>query len=158
VTPFRIRKDAKNWFRDLRATEFKTDFDAFYFCFIAGITTGNKDTNITVSDTDELVAYFPDRYRSRGRLLVALFLTRELRERGVGMGEREAVHAKIELLVDPTAPNHLTDEGVREFNKYSWGGYEVLLSKFYDRPRTLDSFLREFKRMIDEQTDGTLPT
>jgi len=153
VTPFRIRSETRDWFREFRGggKPFKTDFDAFYFCFIAGIASGNKNTAVAVSDTDELVAYFPDRYASRGRLLVALFLTRELQELGVTMAERNAVHTNIARLVDPGAPNYLSDDGVREFNRWSWGGFDVLLSQFDDRPRSLDSFLRAFKRIIDAQ-------
>jgi hypothetical protein len=42
----------------------------------------------------------------------------------------------------------LSDEGVREFNKYSHGGYEVLLDWFDDRPRALETFLRAFHRKV----------
>lgn len=150
MAPFRIRKDAREWFRELRQVErvFKTDFDAFYFCFIAGIAAGQKES-VQVADTAELVDYFPDRYAGRSKLLVSLFLAQELRQLGVTMAEKRAVHQAIASLVNPMAANHLSDEGVREFNSYSWGGYEVLLGWFDDRPRTLDTFLRTFKLRTD---------
>ncbi|QKG23902.1 hypothetical protein ACTIVE_5545 [Actinomadura verrucosospora] len=150
MQPFRIRYDARNWFRDLRDKEkaFSTDFDSFYFCFMAGITMSQKK-QVPVSDTAELIANFPEKYSGRGRLLVGLFLTRELEELGVTMDEKRAVHRAISSLVSPDAPNYLSDDGVREFNKYAHGGFDVLMDWFDDRPRTIDHFVRAYKRHVD---------
>lgn len=153
MLPFRIREDARTWFKDLREKSFKTDFDSFYFCFMAGITAKRK-ISTPQDETAELVAYFPDRFSTRGKLLVALFLTRELEELGVTMNEKSAVHSAIAKLVSPEAPNHLSDDGVREFNKYAYGGYEVLLEWFDDRPRSLESFVRVFKRKVEANVDS----
>ena len=49
-------------------------FDAFYFCFMAGIMTREKG-DISASETSALVENFPAPYKNRGRLLVALFLS-----------------------------------------------------------------------------------
>lgn len=157
---FAIRKDAREWFKDIRAdfaalpgTASAPDFDAFYFCFIAGIAATRKK-DVTTAETAALVENFPGPYRNRGRLLIALFLSRELDYLGVAMSEKKAVHAAISRLVDPGAPNHLSDDGVREFSKYAHGGYEVLLDWFDDRPRSLETFLRAFKLRVD----GALPS
>jgi hypothetical protein len=152
MQPFRIRKDARRWFRDLRDVEktFKVDFDAYYFCFMAGVAMRRK-RSLPLDDTAELVTNFPDKYnQERGKLMVALFLTRELDYLGVSMGEKKSVHAAIAKLVNPESPNHLSDDGVREFNMYAHAGYEVLLDWFDDRPRTLDTFVRVFKQKLDE--------
>tara|TARA_R110002167_G_scaffold339578_1_gene547427 strand:+ start:1666 stop:2160 length:495 start_codon:yes stop_codon:yes gene_type:complete len=150
VQPFRIRLDARQWFKDLRDQRvFKTDFDAFYFCFISGVTSKRKEA-VPLDETAELVAYFPDRYSNRGKLLVGLFLKSELELLGVSMEERREVHSTISRLVTPEAPNFLSDEGVREFNKYAHGGYEQLIEWFDDRPRSLETFLRRFKRKVDQ--------
>lgn len=149
MQPFRLRLDARDWFRDLRDKGvFKIDFDAFYFCFIAGVTTRRKES-VPQDDTAELVAYFPDRYNSRGKLLVSLLLKSELELLGVSMSERREVHSTIAQLVTPEAPNYLSDEGVRVFNMYAHGGYEQLIEWFEDRPRSLETFLRAFKRQIE---------
>lgn len=147
--PFRIRENARSWFKELRDEKmFRIDFDSFYFCFMAGIAARQKKT-VPSEDTAELIDYFPDRYAMRSKLLVALFLTRELQELGVMMSEKDAVHGAIARLVDPGAQNHLSDAGVREFNRYAHGGYEVLLDWYDDRPRSLDTFLMVFKQHID---------
>lgn len=149
MQPFRLRLDARQWFKDLRDQGvFKIDFDAFYFCFIAGVTTRRKET-VPLERTSELVAYFPDKYASRGKLLVGLFLKSELELLGVSMHERHEVHSTIAKLVMPGAPNFLSDEGVREFNRYAHGGYEQLIEWFDDRPRSLETFLRTYKLRVD---------
>ena len=148
MPPFRLRKDARKWFRELYSDKsFSIGFDAFYFCFIAGICAKIKE-EVTQDKTDELVAYFPDRYRSRGNLLVALFLKRELEEFGVKFNDKEEVRTRVSQLVSSNSPNHLSDDGVREFNKYAHAGFEVLLDWFDDSPRTLETFLRIFKKKV----------
>lgn len=149
---FAIRKDARDWFKDIRG-DLDLDFDAFYFCFIAGVTAKRKK-DILAADTASLVDNFPGPYRSRGRLLVSLFLSRELQFLGITMAEKRTIHSAIARLVNPDAPNYLSDEGVREFNKYCHGGYEVLLEWFEYRPQSLETFLRTFKRRIDDAMPG----
>lgn len=145
---FAIRKDARDWFKVIRA-DLTLDFDAFYFCFIAGVTATRKK-DVPAADTAALVENFPGPYKNRGRLLVALFLSRELDYLGITMSEKKAVHAAIARLVDPNATNHLSDDGVREFNRYAHGGYDVLLDWFDDQPRSLETFLRAFRRKVGE--------
>ena len=154
---FRVRKDARDkWFKHIHSrlkapagTPSAPDFDVFYFCFIAGITEKRKK-DIPTAETAELVENFPGPYKSRGRLLVSLFLGKELEYLGVPLEEKRTVHAEISRLVQPEAPNYLSDEGVREFNKYAHGGYEVLLDWFDDKPRTLETFLRGFWNKIGD--------
>ena len=145
---FAVREEARTWFKEIRP-DLTIDFDIFYFCFIAGIKMVRKE-DATSSDTASLVDYFPGAYKTRGRLLVALFLSRELNFLGVTIDEREIVHREIAKLVNPDAPNHLSDDGVREFNRYAHGGYDVLREWFDDRPRTLETFLRMFYLRIQE--------
>ncbi|MDP2398359.1 MAG: hypothetical protein Q8M53_08405 [Burkholderiales bacterium] len=147
--PFRIREDARKWFKDLREDGFSTDFDSFYFCFIAGISKSQK-RDVPISETGELVDYYPDRYRDRGRLLVSLFLASELRALGVGMTEKKIVHSEISRLVKPDSPSYLSDDGMKEFNKYAFGGFDILIEWFDDRPRNLETFLSGFKSRLDE--------
>lgn len=156
MIPFRVRKDAKVWFKELyRDKSFKIDFDAFYFCFIAGVSTRRKQA-VSTDDTTEMVAYFPQAYSASSKILVGLFLSAEMEKLGLVMTERERVHLEIAKLVRHDSGNHLTAEGVNEFSKYAHGGYDVLLEWFDDRPRSLETFERQFKRKLDAQMSGTI--
>ena len=157
---FMIRTDAKQWFRDVRgnkAWEFQLDFDAFYCCFIAGVAMLRK-RDVPHAEASGMVEYFPGEYGRRSRLLVALFLRHELEYMGVTLQEKGAVREQIARLIQPNARHFLTDEGVREFNKYAHGGFDVLQDWFGgepDRPRSLETFLRAFHRKL-EDTGGSV--
>ncbi|ANH08455.1 hypothetical protein [Shinella sp. HZN7] len=151
MVPFRVRKDAKSWFKDLyRDKSFKIDFDTFYFCFIAGVATGRKRA-MAGEDTSEMIDYFPQPYGASSKILVGLFLSAEMEKLGLVMTERERVHLEIAKLVRHDSSNHLTAAGVGEFSQYAHGGFDVLLEWFDDRPRSLDTFERQFKRKLDAQ-------
>ena len=145
---FRLRKDARTWFKGIRGS-LNMDFDIYYFCLMAGLATRAK-LDATQSETAEIVQYFPGEYGTKGRLIVALFLKTELEELGVSMEERAAVHDTISRMVKPNSPSNLSDEGEREMNKYAHGGFGVLTEWFDDRPRTLETFLPLYKRYLDK--------
>lgn len=150
MADFRLRTDARKWFSELRDNRaFRVDFDIFYFCFMAGIAGGHKP-QVQQSETAQLVDYFPERYRGRREQIVAMFLARELQELAVDSTQKEIVNSAISKLIDPHAQNFLSDEGVKLFNNYANGGYELLIGWFDDKPRQLDTFLRAYKRFIDE--------
>lgn len=150
---FRLREDARVWFQLIFPKGKSLDYDIYHLCFIAGLTTGKK---AEVSGTDAPVFYdsFPGEYRQRGRLLVAAFLTCEIRALGVSMGDRRALHAAIHRLVDPLSPSHLSDQGLKEFNKYSFGGFDALTSWFDERPRNIETFLPEFHQQLMRHEKG----
>ena len=152
MQPFRIRSDARDWFKELRGEKkgFKTDFDAFYFCFITGVIMKRK-RDIPSDKTAELINYFPTDYKNRGKLLIGLFLKSEMEVLGVSMDKRSEVDKQIKHLVTHESPSSLTSKGVQEFNKYAHGGYEQLVEWFNDYPRSLETFLQQFKQEVDNQ-------
>ena len=146
--PFRLRRDARQWFRGV-SSSFALDFDMYYLCLMAGLAE-SRLANTATAETTELVDNFPGEYRTKGRLIVALFLARELRRMSIKYSERTTVHKTIDELVEPIAPSHLSDAGLRQINKYAYGGYEVLTEWFAERPRRLETFLLEYKSKLDE--------
>lgn len=151
---FRVKKDAKELFKFIEKDmvafgDEATNFDIFYFCFIAGVTTMRKGDE---SNTNQLIDYFPGIYRGdRSKLLIAIFLVYQLKYLGITMDEKKTVRDNISKLIAPDAPNSLSEKGVREFNKFAHGGCEVLIEWFSeDKPRSLQAFLRRFNEKIKE--------
>lgn len=142
---FRIKTEAKNWFKDIRS---KYEFDYYYLSLMAGLAERRK-SEVPQSETTEIVQDFPGDYRTRGRIIIALFIRTELEEMGISLTERSVLNQNIGRLVDPHSPNRLSNEGEREMNKYANGGFEVLTEWFEDRPRTMEAFLPLYKRKID---------
>ena len=156
--PFRLRDDARSWFGHLQSEFGKGDsgsaaplFDVYYLCLMAGLAAGEPRADIPVSATSELVDNFPGEYRERGRLIIGFFLSRELRQLGVALTERDELHSTISRLVDPQSPSWLSDEGMRRMNQYAHGGLDVLASYFDDKPRHLETFLPMYAALINEE-------
>jgi len=154
---FRLRREAEHWFKHIRNSNgISLDFDSYYYCFMAGLATGQKndmkgeDSRSQSEKPKDLVDNFPDRYKPMGKILVALFLRQEIAQMGVSLDCRDEVYQVVQNLIQPDSPSFLTDQGVKEFNKYAFAGYDVLTEWFPDQPRELDTFLRTFKRKIDE--------
>jgi len=138
--PFRLSKGAREWFRDLEGG-FDLDFDIYYLCLMAGLATGKKES-IPTTQAPELVDNFPAAYRSKGRVIVALFLSKELEALGISMSERDQVYGQIAKLVDPLTSSGLSHMGMEEMNRYSYGGFDVLANEWFeDRPRAFEIFL-----------------
>jgi hypothetical protein len=144
--PFRLRKDAKDWFKGI-SDDFSLDFDIFYFCLMAGLATRRKAFP-SANEATDLAQDFPGEYRSRGRIIVALLLTRELQELGVKFEERATLHKEIAKLIDPLSSAHLSGPGMEEINHYAAGGFDILTDWFDDRPRHLETFLPQFQRHL----------
>lgn len=152
---FAIREDARTWFKDVRS-ELDMDFDAYYFCFIAGITDMTKKTGVPAIETADLSRDFPGKYRDRKHLLVALFLSRELKNLGVAMDEKKLVHETISELIEPNSVSNLSDEGIQRFNEFAHGGYDVISEKWFVdyRPKSLENFLRHFWHQVKTATSN----
>ena len=144
--PFRLRKDARDWFKGI-SEDLPLDFDIFYFCLMAGLVTGRKAFP-PASEATDLAQDFPGDYRTRGRIVVALLLTRELKKLGIKFEERVTLHKEIAKLIDPLSSSHLSALGMDEINHYSFGGFDVLTDWFDDRPRYLETFLPQYRQRL----------
>lgn len=144
--PFLLRNEAREWFRYVK-DEFDLNFDMYYLCLLPGLSQGEKQT-LSGDKTSELVDNFPGSYQSRGRIIVSLFLSRELNELAVDFNNREELHKQVSRLVDSLSPSRLSSEGMSRMNQYSFGGYEVLTEWFDDRPRSLKGFLPHYHKKL----------
>lgn len=151
MADFRLLRDAKPWFKALTAKDggFAIDFEIYYFCLMAGLASGKKRAELSTTETAELVQHFPGRYKERGKVIVGLFLARYLSSLGVDLKDKKQAHHQISMIISPTSPNYLSDEGMKELNKYAAGGYDEIIEWFEDSPRTLESFLRTFASKVN---------
>jgi len=149
---FRLRKDADEWFCDIRP-KLATDFDVYYICLMAGLSARRKE-EAQLSQVRDLTDTFPSDYRAVSSIIVSLFLSRELKQLGVKVTERNAVHTAIGPLIERRSSTLLSDLGTKELNKYACAGYDVLMEWFGHRPRTLETFLPVYKQKLSESLDS----
>lgn len=146
---FRLSQNADKWFSNIRK-DLSLDFDVYYFCLMAGLAKGNKELQPT-SETRDLLARFPQEYRAESKIIVSLFLKKELDKLGVSMQDKPVVHQTIKKYIDSDSPSGLlSEEGQREMNKYANGGLQVLKEHFNDKPRTIEVFILLFSQMIED--------
>jgi hypothetical protein len=144
--PFFLRKDCRKWFRSIE-DDFDLAFDMYYLCLLPGLSQSEKQT-IPSDRKSEIVSTFPGAYQNKGRLIVSLFLSRELQELAVDFEDRDELHHEVSQLVDSMSPSRLTSEGMSRMNQYSYGGFEVLTEWFDERPRSLEGFLPHYYRKL----------
>lgn len=146
---FRIKNEAKDWFKYIRP-HMEYDFDYYYLCLMAGMAKREKTPqDIPQVDTTELTQDFPGDYRLRGRLIIALLIKTDLEAMGIKLKERAALDAHIHRLIEPHSASGLSSEGERLVNRYANRGFEILLEWFDQRPRNLEIFLPLYKQKLE---------
>lgn len=151
---FQLSADARKYFKHIiSSTELFSDlFDPYYFCLIAGFTSG-KTAELPGT---ELTDYFIDNYKPAKNFLIGMLIISELKKGGIGLSEKDAVQKKIRYLIDPNSPNHLTDEGMKRMNAYANGGYEFLNEKRPGGLWSAEEFLEDFVSLIDQANNDSL--
>lgn len=148
---FRLRNDAREWFRYIhpKTGQKKSDilrlrFDPYYLCLMAGLVTGRK-AKIKSGEARDVLDYFPEEYAKSGRLLIALFLDREIKKLGIAPTNRKLIHETVVGFLDPMSGSGLSAEGFKQFNRYAHGGFEVLSEEWFDAPpRLVEAFLASY--------------
>ena len=147
---FELRQDAKQWFkafdRDIKQKNIIL-FDLYYYCLIPGFITKRRNIDISPNEVDELFRDFPSVFRPRGELLVGLLINTELSRIGIDLKERTSVYSTISELV-VTSPPYLSNEGVKRMNEYAHGGFDVLCENIDERPRSIETFVRKYHKLI----------
>lgn len=153
--PFRLRDDARKWFSELEGKPpVKSLFDLYYFCLMAGLTTGRRsDPKQGGRTAPEFVQNFIEDFRPAQRLIIGLLIVVELQRLGINLHEKASVRATIRQLVDPQSATNLTDEGMRLLNAYASGGYDYISEMRSSKPYSGDEFLRDFVAFIAKGAD-----
>lgn len=148
--PFRLREDARKWFSEIEGQfPIKSQFDLYYFCLMAGLTSGRRsEPTHGGRQAPEFVQTFIEDYRAAQRLIIGLLIIAELQRLGIDLHEKGAVRKTIQSLVDPQSPTNLTDEGMRLLNAYASGGYDYISEMRSSKPYTVEEFLRDFVGLV----------
>ncbi|GAA0580574.1 hypothetical protein [Rhizomicrobium electricum] len=155
---FRLRTDAKKWFSEVSGrSPFKTAFDVFYFCLIAGLVSGrHNELGQSENSSYEITDNFTEEFRAQRNLIIGLLILADLRAHGIDVHEKQSVRNTIQSLLDPHTQTGLSDLGVRLMNEYSSGGCDYLAER-RAKPFLAEEFLRDFVQLVDSAvTSGPL--
>lgn len=150
--PFRLRSDAIKWFADIDHVEpFKTDFDFYYLCLMAGLAGGRRTDPASIGvQANVFVNEFIQDYKPAQRLITGLLVTAELKREGINLSEKSAVRDTFKKLVAADTPTGMTDEGMKRLNAYASGGYEILSESRETRPTSSQEFLRHYIKTMGD--------
>ncbi len=143
---FRLRYAVDQWFRDIDSA-YPLKFELYYLCVLAGLAHGRK-REVPRDQARDIIDHYPEDFQGRGKLLVGLLLRGELRQQGINLDEREAVRKEIRKLVGHASKSYLSDYGMDLMNCYADGGFDVLTECFGDRPRSVETFVRLYRRCV----------
>lgn len=149
MASFRIREDALKWLSEVQRTlPSSSIFDLYYFCVMAGLSSGRAEELIAPSH--EMVDYFINDYKPAESFVVGMLVVAELKRGRIDLSEEGAVRSVFRNLVDGQGSNPLTAEGMNRLNAYANGGYEYLAEKIEHRPQSAEEFLRFYAEVIAE--------
>ena len=145
---FRLRNDAKAWFKQIATFEhFNRDFDQYYCCLMVGFASGRSNEK---APTTEMVDYFVDGYQEASDFLVGLLIIAELKKGAIDLSDRAAVRDMFKRLVNPRSTNQLTDMGMQRMNAYASGGFDYMSESRELKPYSGEAFLQDYAKLIDE--------
>lgn len=142
---FRLSQEGEAWFSNVRDKgPFKSKFDLYYLCLMMGMAAGRKADPAG----QEFIGYFIDDYKSSGRLIAGVLIVAELKGLGIDMTEKSDVRRVIAELLDPNTATGLSDEGMRNLNRFAAGGF-AYLSENREKPHHADEFIADYRRLLN---------
>lgn len=150
--PFKLRREAKDWFKDLEK-DLDRDWDMYYFCLLAGLAVEKKADGTNDEQTLNMYDRFPTEYKDKSDLLLGLFTSVELKATGIDENNKKQTHEAISSLIEPRSLTGLSPNGLNLMNRYADFGFDILRDWFEERPRTLEAFLPKFKNKIENASN-----
>lgn len=148
---FQFSQDADNWFANVREKDpFRLKFDRYYICLMLGLASGRKGG----PPGPDFVDYFVDQYKPTHRLISGLLTVAELKNQGIEMDDKPGVRKMIAELFDTSTTTGLSDEGLRNLNRYASGGF-TYLAEICQKPHHADAFLVEYLSLLKSAADSS---
>lgn len=145
---FKRSEQADQWFdRIADKSPFKTIFDQWYVCLIAGLLNGRLDN---APDYKEFTDRFTSDYQSSRRLIIGLLLVAEMHRLEISGNDKVEMQLLMDAVIDPDIESKLTDDGFERLNKYAYGGFCLLRESYPDKPSSPEDFLQFYCQKLEQ--------
>ena len=152
---FRIGDDCEKWFQNLKKEGvFKTQFDRYYLCLMAGLAAGRTTS---LGPSTEFVKNFVDDYKGSQLSLLAMLIYAEAKRYGVSVSDRDAARSFLNSYLDPNDPSRLSSVGFSRLNEYAAGGFVFIRENFQHEPYQFLPFIEQYTKLIREQVPRSYP-
>lgn len=142
---FRLSKAARAYFRtiDERSStgKFKTLWDKYYFCLMAGLTRNRLGDDL-LGDTEFETSFIID-YKDQRHQIIASLISAEICRQSIPLDDKDALQKLMLDLLDHTSVTGLSTYGQGIMNRYADGGFHLVREELH-QPYELDVFLRKY--------------
>jgi hypothetical protein len=152
---FRIGDDCEKWWQHLKKEGvFKTQFDRYYLCLMAGLAVGRTTQ---LGPSSEFVKNFVDDYKGAQLSLLAMLIYADAKNHGVSVSDREVARNFLNDYLDPTDPSRLSAKGFTRLNEYAAGGFVFIREHFPEQPYQFLPFIERYTKLIREHMPKSYP-
>lgn len=140
---FKLPKNAGSFFRNLLAggnniSRFETQFDAYYFCVMAGLNARQLGDLNDVGE--EFYRDYAQSFQPYADLIAGLLIDAELCRMRIDADDRSGIETVITGLLDPQSATRLSLEGHRLLDRYAAAGLTIVSEAFPTPPGSLEEF------------------
>lgn len=139
--------EAKLYFNKMAKTKhgkFKTQFDFYYLCFIAGVSK----EQFCDCKGEKFVDEFPNDYQMQREQIIGLLVTTEINRKNIDVNNRERLEREMLSLVQPDSTTRLSATGEARMNCYAEYGFKLISEEIPTPPQNLDTFLLRYYEKV----------
>lgn len=154
MSSFRLSKEARTYYRDIRDRSttgaFDSVWDEYYLSAMVGIKarrrvpTDDQPPQEREFVTDVIEDYSDQRYELYSAMIVA-----EIEREGIPWTEEDEIRTLMLEILDSTSHTNLTDYGARVLNCYAEQGFKIIQNKTPEALE-LDEFLESYQDVLAE--------
>lgn len=144
---FRLPKDARDWFQGIDdrtdgGAKFRTLFDRYFLCAMAGLTFSKRGQRSEVEDT-EIIDHYPHPYDGHRAVIAALLIKAEMERKGLQPEDRDSIQSLMLDMLDYHSSTLLSRNGHAVLDEYAVGGMQIIRDRI---PKTteLETFLEYY--------------
>ncbi|PAB61348.1 hypothetical protein [Anaeromicrobium sediminis] len=153
---FKLPKDTRKYFdlidrRTDGGVKFKTLFDKYYLCLMAGLYKGNIGV-VEKIEKDRFIEYYPDLYEGVNELIMGLLIDAEMERRDIQRQDKRRIENLMLEIIDHNSVTKLSETGMELLNRYAVSGMELIRDNI---PKTseLETFLIHYYNLLKPEED-----
>jgi len=144
---FVISNDARRYYTKLNESKhgkFRTMFDFYYLCLIAGMINNKRST----AKGSEFIDQFTKDFIPRREEIIGLLISTEIERNNIDLNNRSRIERLMLALVQPDSASRLSSDGENLMNQYAENGFYKILEEIPEPPINLDTFLITYYEKI----------
>ncbi|GFR37183.1 hypothetical protein PRECH8_04790 [Insulibacter thermoxylanivorax] len=154
---FKLLKEAEQYYETVErrrddGAKFRTKFDFYYLCLMAGLhfrQMGTLEQEKELNETAYFIDYYPEPFPDKVDLIVGLLIDAEMERKHILPSDKKEVEKLMLDLIDHQSYTKLSSKGHKLLNLYAAGGFNRIKETIL--PTTeLEVFLLHYMDLMNE--------